>query len=120
MYLLEGEVNPGDEGKVIRFEKKMLDWRCDVVGGSTNFTRKEMSLDMCQVENSFNGYRCKGVKCLCARICWVLHESESFCWDCMQDPCACSTPLVWDATEQAYYFFFFFCLAMVKQRRTFG
>jgi hypothetical protein len=38
MYLQEGEVNPGDEGKVIRFEKKMSDWRRDVVGGSTRRT----------------------------------------------------------------------------------
>jgi hypothetical protein len=36
MYLQEGEINPGDEGKVIRFEKKMSDWRRDVVGGSKN------------------------------------------------------------------------------------
>jgi hypothetical protein len=73
-YLQEGEVNPGDEGKVIRFEKKMLDWRRDVVGGSKNFTRKDMSSDMCQVENSFDGYWCKGVKCLFARTHRVLHE----------------------------------------------
>jgi hypothetical protein len=33
MYLQEGEINPGDEGKVIRFEKKMSDWRRDIVGG---------------------------------------------------------------------------------------
>jgi hypothetical protein len=56
MYLHEGEVNPGDEGKVIRYEKKMLDWRRDVVSGSKNFTREEMSGDMFQVENSFGGY----------------------------------------------------------------
>jgi hypothetical protein len=27
MYLQEGEINPGDEVKVISFEKKMSDWR---------------------------------------------------------------------------------------------
>jgi hypothetical protein len=106
MYLQEGEINPGDEGKVIRFEKKMSDWRRDVVGGLKNLTREDMSSNMCQVENGFNGYWCEGVKCLCVRTHWVLHESESFCWDCMHDLCACSTPLVWDATEQAYYNFF--------------
>jgi hypothetical protein len=42
MYLQEGEINPGDEGKVIRFEKKMSDWRQDVVGGSKNLTREDM------------------------------------------------------------------------------
>jgi hypothetical protein len=96
MYLQEEEINPGDEGKVIRFEKKMSDWRRDVVGGSKNLTREDMSSNMCW---------CEGVKCLCARTHWLLQESESFCWDCMHDPCACSTPLVWDATEQAYYLF---------------
>ena len=40
LYLQEGEVNPGgDEGRVTRFEKKMLDWRRDVVGGSKNEER---------------------------------------------------------------------------------
>jgi hypothetical protein len=43
MYLQEGEINPGDEGKVIRFEKKMSDWRQDIVGGSKNLlTREDM------------------------------------------------------------------------------
>jgi hypothetical protein len=56
MYLQEGEINPVDEGKVIRFEKKMSDWRRDVVGGSKNLTREDISSNMCQVENGFNGY----------------------------------------------------------------
>jgi hypothetical protein len=83
----------------------MSDWRRDVVGGSKNLTREDMSSNMCQVENGFAGYWCEEVKCLCARTHWVLQESEPFCWDSMHDPCACSTPLVWDATEQAYNFF---------------
>ena len=118
MYLQDGEVNHGDEGRAVRFEKKMLDWRRDIVGGSKVVTRKEMFTDMCQVENGVKGYWCEGVRCLCARTHWVLQASESFCWDCMHDPCACSTMLVWDKTEEAYYRFF--CLAMVKQRRMFG
>jgi hypothetical protein len=97
MYLQEEEINPGDEGNVIRFEKKMSDWRRYVVGGSKNLTREDLSSNMCW---------CEGVKCLCARTHWLLQESESFCWDCMHNPCACSTPLVWDATGQAYFFFF--------------
>ena len=116
MYLKEGEINPGDEGKVVRFEKKMSDWRRDViVGDSKNLTREDMTSNMCQVENGFVGYWCEGAKCLCARTHWVLQESESFCWDCMHDPCACSTPLVWDATEQAYSRFFLSCDGKTKK-----
>jgi hypothetical protein len=93
----------------------MSDRRRDVVGGLENFTRKDMSSDMCQVENNFDGYWCEEVKCLCARTQWVLHESESFCWDCTHDPCACSTPLNWDASEQAYYRFCFSCDGKTKK-----
>jgi hypothetical protein len=57
MYLQEGEVNPGDEGKVIRFEKKMSDWRRDVVGGLKNFRREDMSSGMCKVEKGFTSMR---------------------------------------------------------------
>jgi hypothetical protein len=74
-----------------------------------------MSSNMCQVENGFNGYWCERVKCLCARTHWVLHESESFCWDSMHDPCARSTPLVWDATKQAYHHFFWSCDGKMKK-----
>ena len=115
MYLQEGEVIPGDEGRVIRFEKKMADWTRDVIDGSKNSTRTEMLPDMLQVENGFDGYWCEGLKCLCARTHWVLHASESFCWDCMHDPCACSTPLVWDATEKAYYRLFLSCDGKTKK-----
>jgi hypothetical protein len=115
MYLQDGEVNHGDEGRAVRFEKKMLDWRRDIVGGSKVVTRKEMFTDMCQVENGVKGYWCEGVRCLCARTHWVLQASESFCWDCMHDPCACSTMLVWDKTEEAYYRFFLSCDGKTKK-----
>jgi hypothetical protein len=64
MYLREGEVNSGNEAKVARFESKMLDWKRDVITGSKNVLKEEMSADLYyQVENSFNGYWCEGVKC---------------------------------------------------------
>jgi hypothetical protein len=45
MYLREGEINPGDDDKVIRYEKKMADWKCDVVDRKLNKvpTREDMS-----------------------------------------------------------------------------
>jgi hypothetical protein len=36
MSLCEGEVNPGDKDKVIRYEKKLRDWERDVVNGQSN------------------------------------------------------------------------------------
>jgi hypothetical protein len=37
----------------------------------------------------------------------VVNESATNCWNCMHDPCACNTPLVWDNDESAYYVFSF-------------
>ncbi len=59
----DGEVNTGDKAKVERFESKMSNWKRDVTADSKNFTREEMSFDLHQVENNFNGYWCEGVKC---------------------------------------------------------
>jgi hypothetical protein len=70
-----------------------------------------MSFDLHQVENNFNGYWCGGVKCCCNRTYWVIHESETNCWDCMHDLCACNTPLEWDQAEKAYFRFFFPAMA---------
>ncbi len=83
----------------------MSDRKRDVVGESKNFTGEDMSADMFRVENSFDGYWCEGVKCCLDRTHWVLHESESNCWDCMHYPCGCSPPLVWDEAEKAYCHF---------------
>jgi hypothetical protein len=41
MYLREGEVNPGDESRVVRYKKKMSDWRQDAVSGSKNLQGKK-------------------------------------------------------------------------------
>jgi hypothetical protein len=111
IYLREGEVNPGDEEKVIRYKKKMSDWKRDLVDGiSTKMPpREEMLLDLFQLENSFNGYWCEGEKCGCSRTHWVVHTSKSNWWDCMHNDCACSPPLVWDDLEQTYYRFFLSC-----------
>jgi hypothetical protein len=49
-------VKPGDEAKVTRCETKMLDWKRDVVDGSKNFRKEEMSADLFQLKNSFKGY----------------------------------------------------------------
>jgi hypothetical protein len=74
MYLHEGEVNPGDEEKVIRYEKKMVDWKWDVVNGKSIKmpTRKDMPSDLFQLENSCDRYWCEGEKCCCLRTHWVV------------------------------------------------
>jgi hypothetical protein len=115
MQLHDGEVNPGDKAKVERFESKMSNWKRDVTADSKNFTREEMSFDLHQVKSNFDRYWCEGVKCCCERTHWVLHESETNCWDCMYDPCACSPPpLEWDQAEKAYYHFFLSCNGKTK------
>jgi hypothetical protein len=114
MYIQYGEVNPGDEAKVGRLESKMSDWKRDVKGDSKNFTRDEISSDLHEVEKNFDGYWCKGVKCACKRTHWVIRESETNCWDCMHDPCACNPPLEWDEAEKAYFRFFLSCDGKTK------
>ena len=32
MYLMEGQIEPGDEAKVDRFERKISEWQRDAVG----------------------------------------------------------------------------------------
>jgi hypothetical protein len=101
----------GDEGKVTRSEERMSDWIRDVVreekhlGELTKESKKEMTKNMLKLERNFEGYWCEGLTCECQRSHWVLNASESNCWECMHDPCACVPPLVWDETEQAYYRF---------------
>jgi hypothetical protein len=98
MYLRTGEVNPGNEVRVMRLERKLSDWYCNVCKepGSEKPTREDMLADLSQVENSCEGYWCEGEKCVSVRTHWVMHSSKRLCWDCSHDPCACSPPLVWD------------------------
>jgi hypothetical protein len=119
MSLREGEVNPGDKDKVIRYKKKLRDWEGDVVNGQSNKkpTREDMLSNLFQLENRFNGYWCEGEKCGCIRTQWVIYASKSNCWECMHNSCACSPPLVWDDAEQAYYRFFLFCDGINKEER---
>ena len=112
MYLQYGDVNPGDEEKVARYERKISEWKRDVVDNLLTLpklgqpTKEEMSHDIFKLENGFNGFWCQGDQCLTNRSHWVLHESKTTCWECMHDPCACKLPLVWDEDERAYYRFF--------------
>jgi hypothetical protein len=106
MYIQYGEVNPGNEAKIERLETKMSDWKRDVIGDSKNFMREEISFDLNQVKKNFNGYWCEGDKCACKRTHWVIHQSETNCWDCMHDPFACRPLLEWDEGEKAYFRFF--------------
>ena len=124
MYLQYGDVNPGDEKKVERYERKLDEWQRDVVSkvgtvpGSRQQSKEEMSEEIYALENNFNGFWCQGDQCLSKRSHWVLHASKTTCWDCMHNPCACRLPLVWDDDELAYYRFF--CLLTGKQRRMSG
>jgi hypothetical protein len=84
MYLREGEVTPGDEAKVERYEKKLANWKrdfIDVVKSTNQRTKEEISGDMFKVGNSFDGYWCEGEKCLCERTHWVLYYSKT-CQGC--------------------------------------
>ena len=77
-------------------------------------TTDKISFDLHQVEKNFDGYWCEGDKCACKRTHWVIHESESNCWECMHDPCACNPPLEWDQAEKAYFRFFLSCDGKTK------
>jgi hypothetical protein len=57
MNLPEGEVNAGDEEKVIQFEKRLEDWQRNVVDGKLNKmpTREDMASDLFILEDNFNG-----------------------------------------------------------------
>ena len=111
MYLQHGDINPGDEMKVARFERKMEEWISDVVdkvitkSPMTKPSKEKISFDMFQLEKSFGGYWCEGEECKCKQSHWGIHVNESNCWDCMHDPCACTPPLLWDNSEKAYYRF---------------
>jgi hypothetical protein len=128
MYLEEGEIQPGDEEKVDRFEKKISEWQRDVVGkdlvkpptyDSQNVRPKKWKTEICnafhEIERDFGGYWCQGEECQCNRSHWVIHASATTCWECMHDPCACDGPLIWDEAENAYYRFFVSGDGMVKQ-----
>jgi hypothetical protein len=110
MYLREGEVVPGEEAKIARFEKKMADWQRDVVDKNllvkTEPVKEEISNAMFRLERSFGGYWCEGEECVCPQTHWVFNESAGNCYKCNHDPCACNPPLVWDEEESAYYSFF--------------
>ena len=121
MYFHEGVVEPGDEARVERLERKMFDFERDVarVGKKKQTSsREDIASDMVDVENKVEGHWCEGEKCLSSHTHWVLHSSETICCDCRHDPCACAAPLVWDEAEKAYYLFF--CHVTVKPRTTFG
>jgi hypothetical protein len=121
MYERDAQVQPGDEPKVARYKSKMFDWKRDVVvkGADNQATAEDMSYEMNKLQNNFDGYWCEGYKCGCKRTHWVINESETNCWDCMHDPCACNPPLVyplvWDEEEKAYYSFFLSCDGKTKR-----
>jgi hypothetical protein len=60
MYLREGVVKPSDEAKVERFERKLSDWKRDVmdrVGKELPTpSKKDMASDSVHVENNLEGY----------------------------------------------------------------
>jgi hypothetical protein len=117
VYLREGVVEPGDEARVERLERKMADFERNVARVAKEeraSLREGIASDMVNVENRLEGYWCQGEKCLCSHTHWVLHSSETICCDCGHDPCACATPLVWDEAEQAYYHFFLSCDGKTK------
>jgi hypothetical protein len=117
MHLREGEVEPSDEAKVERLERKLSEWKRDVVRAGKKMptpSREDMASNMVDVENNLEGYWCKREKCMNSRTHWVLHSS---CWDCWHDPCACLAPLVWDEVEQMYHHFF--CHAGAKRKNNF-
>jgi hypothetical protein len=112
MYLAQGNINPGEEAKVARFERIQKEMTNP---GGTKPTRKKMSQDIFKLENHFGGYWYVGDECKCKRTQWVIHESILNCWECMHDPCTCNAPLVWDEEEKAYYQFFLSCDGVTKK-----
>jgi hypothetical protein len=58
------------------------------------------------VYDSLNRYWCKGKKCGCKRMHWVINANMTICGECMHNPCACNGPLVLDEAEKAYNCFF--------------
>jgi hypothetical protein len=95
----------------------MFDWKRDVVvkGADNQPATEDMSHEMNKLQNNFDGYWCEGDKCGCKRTHWVINESDTNCWDCMHNPCACNPPLVWDEEEKAYYSFFLSCDGKTKR-----
>jgi hypothetical protein len=62
MYLCKGDVEPGDEAKVERLERKVSEWKRDVVRVGKKIptsSREEMASNMVDVENNLEGYWCK-------------------------------------------------------------
>jgi hypothetical protein len=62
MYLREGEVEPGDEAKVERLERKLSDWKRDVVDRVPvgkelpTQSKEDMASNVVQVESGLGGY----------------------------------------------------------------
>jgi hypothetical protein len=59
MYLREGVVEPGDEARVERLERKMFDFKRDVarVGKKKQTSsREDIASDMVYFENKLEGY----------------------------------------------------------------
>jgi hypothetical protein len=62
MYLRKGDVEPGDEAKVERLERKVSEWKRNVVRVGKKIptsSREEMASNMVNVENNLEGYWCK-------------------------------------------------------------
>jgi hypothetical protein len=117
MYLREGEVNPGDEAKVIQYEKNIrMETRC--FGG-------KLREDAVEGPNCYRHYQTrKWLQRILVRGSQMrvpekslgrLYSSKSNCWDCMHDPCACNPPLVWDDEENGCYSFFLSCDGRTKR-----
>jgi hypothetical protein len=108
MYLREGDI-PDNEEKRLRLEKKIEEWNRDVVMDVTSKqklsqeSKLKMAEDFWEIESKYAGYWCEGEKCYCERTHWVLFSRQTFCYECMHDPCACNAPLIWDEEENAYY-----------------
>ena len=122
MYFIEGQINPGDEEKVKRLEKKISEWQRDVVEEKQSHpgyvlpSKKQMASDFFQTEWNHSGYWCEGKECYCARTHWVVFSKVTFCYECMHDPCACRPPLFWDTAENAYYRLFQSCDATISRK----
>jgi hypothetical protein len=121
MYLGEGQ-QPANENKRLRLEKKISEWKRDVVlpkQSSPGFvlpSKQDMASDFFQMEWEHTAYWCEGEECYCKRTHWVVFSKDSFCYECMHDPCACRPPLFWDESEDAYFRLFESCDATISRK----
>ncbi len=79
-------------------------------------SNQQIASDFFQMQWNLSGYWCDGGKCYCARTHWVVFSKDTFCYECMHDPCACRPPLFWDTTEDAYYRLFESCDATISRK----